>query len=331
MIRRSSVHGHLSDLVGTAALALVVGAGAWSSASPASAWEPFITPNSHVEDGNRAMAEGDHAGALEAYDRAARELPSEPGVHLNRGLALLAAGQLADARQAFLTATEPPASPDIRADAYYDLGLAFYREGDELATALDHERAQAQFREAVDAFKRSLRARPGDRDTAWNLELALRRLREEEQRQEEQEQEQQAQNEENEQEGDNQEEQPEGSDGGDDNAEGEGEEEQQNPDEQDPSEQSEDQPSQEGEDEQPDDPDGQDGDQPNEPDSQEQQNGQPNEPEGESQGEEGSGDEELPGEVARVLDALQNSEENLERYRARARARQENRQPTKDW
>ena len=42
-------------------------------------------------------------------------------------------------------------------------------------------------REAADAFRRSLRARPGNRDAAWNLELALRRIREQEEQQQQQE------------------------------------------------------------------------------------------------------------------------------------------------
>jgi hypothetical protein len=35
--------------------------------------------------------------------------------------------------------------------------------------------------------------------------------------------------------------------------------------------------------------------------------------------------------VARVLDSLQDSEQNLERMRARIRAGRERRNPTKDW
>ncbi|MDH5493084.1 MAG: hypothetical protein OEY14_14110, partial [Myxococcales bacterium] len=162
-----------------AILAFTLGA-----AGSARAWEPLRAANGHVERGNRRMAEEDPAGALEAYDAAARELPSEAGVHLNRGVALLASGDHARAREALLLATEPSAPAELRGAAYYDLGLSFYREGDRLALEEDHQGAQDQFREAADAFRRSLRAAPGNRDAAWNLELALRRIQEQQEQQE---------------------------------------------------------------------------------------------------------------------------------------------------
>ncbi|MFW5877035.1 MAG: tetratricopeptide repeat protein, partial [Myxococcota bacterium] len=150
------------------------------------AWDPFRSANGAVEEGNARMAEGEPEAALEAYDEAARELPSEPGVHLNRGIALLANGQLDRARDALSMATEPPASDAVRADAYYDLGLAFFRQGDAAAQQEEHEEAQRLFREAADAFKRSLRAKPGNRDAGWNLELALRRIEEQKEKEQDQ-------------------------------------------------------------------------------------------------------------------------------------------------
>src|SRR5690606_10836201 len=144
----------------------------------AAAWDPFVVENDHVAAGNEAMGEGDARRALTHYDRAARELPDRAEVHLNRGLALLEAGELDRAREALLLATEPPAERDVRADAYYDLGLAFYRQADAAAAAEEpnHREAQRLFREAADAFRRSLRIRPGNADAGWNLELALRRV-----------------------------------------------------------------------------------------------------------------------------------------------------------
>ena len=173
-------------------LAALVVAAAFAPAS-ALAWDPFRTRNSAVEEGNARMADGDATGALASYDQAARQLPNEPRVQLNRGLALMTADQLPEAREAFLRAADPDAPAEVRADAYYDLGLAFFQEGDAAATEEDHQNAQASFREAADAFRRSLRARPGNRDAAWNLELALRRIREEEEKQEQEEQQQEQQ------------------------------------------------------------------------------------------------------------------------------------------
>src|SRR5687767_15000273 len=75
--------------------------------APGFAW--LRSENRHVREGNEKLKAGDAKAALAAYDRAARELPSEGGVHLDRGLALLKSGELAPAREALRLATQPPA------------------------------------------------------------------------------------------------------------------------------------------------------------------------------------------------------------------------------
>ena len=316
----------------TVLLACALGLLVASTPTAARAWDPFLRENPDVEDGNAAAAEDDYEGALAAYGRAARKLPDEPGVHLNRGLALLRQGKHAEARQALLLATSPEAPSALRADAYYNLGLSFYQSGDELAEQMDHQQAQEQFREAVDSLRRSLRARPGDPSTAWNYELARRRLAEQTERAEEQQEEQDAEEEQDGQEdgSDSQDAPSDQQEGGDSGEENES-----------PSDNSGDSESNEGSSDQTDDqgtpePDGPSG----QDDSAEEQAGSDqtgDEDDGgddetassnDQEGEEGSN---LPSNVERVLDALQNSEENLQRYRARARARQQNRQPTMDW
>jgi len=269
--------------------------------SRALAWEwrdLLRSDNGHVEDGNERMRAGDHAGALTAYDAAAKQLPSEAGVHLNRGLALLAAGDLPKARESFLRATEPPASSALRAAAYYNLGLAFYREADGFAGQDDHKQAQAMFRESADALKRSLRLTAGNRDAAWNLELALRRIREEEEKQKQQE-EQQKQEQQDQQQDQQQQDQQ--------------QQDQQEPqDQQQGEQQKQDQQQQDQQQQQP----------------QDQQQPKPSEQQPEEQQEP---EQAMPREAERALDALQQGEENLERLRARQRAGRERRQPTKDW
>ena len=152
----------------------------------ASAWSPLRAENSNAKKGNALMAEEQYGPALEAYDEAARELPNARAVQLNRGLALLGQGLTEQAKEALLAAADPSAAPSTRADAYYDLGIAFAREGDALSEQESHQEASAHFQEAVDAFKRSLRVQPGNRNAAWNLEYAMKRIREEEEKQQEQ-------------------------------------------------------------------------------------------------------------------------------------------------
>jgi Ca-activated chloride channel family protein len=287
-----------------------------AQAPRALAWDWLRSENGHVRDGNEALRAGDAQAAQAEYDRAAAELPSEPGVHLNRGLALLAQDQHDQAREAFLRATEPPAPREIRASAYYDTGLSFYREADAAATEGDHARARDLFGQAAEQFRQSLRQVPGNRDAAWNLELALRRETQEEEEQEREEQEQQQQQDQQQQDQQQQ--------------------DQQQQDQQQQDQQQQDQQQQEGQE------DGQDGqqDQAGQPGEQNQpQDQQPQDGESGQPGDQDPSDEEaagtmersLPPDQQRVLDALQDSEENLERARARARGQRERRRPTQDW
>ena len=313
-----------------------IGIALWASVLPAraAAWELFRSENGDVREGNERLAAGDHAGALAAYDRAARALPSEPGVHLDRGLALLEAGQLDQAREALRLATEPPASPEIRGAAFYDLGLAFYRQADAAAGEQNHEEAQRLFREAADAFRSSLRQVPGNRDAGWNLELALRRIREQEEQQRQQEEQQQDQQSQDQQSQDQQQ-----------------QDQQQQDQQQSQDQQSQDQrQDQEAQDQRSQDQEAQQDDssesgerddrQPQDPQQEQDPQQQPGEsPEGREEQQRGEDESEpsgtdersLPPDMERVLDALQEGEENLERSMARARGQRERRRVEQDW
>lgn len=283
--------------------------------------------NGNVERGNQKMAAGDAKAALAQYDKAARELPAEGGVHLDRGLALMQTGDVGGAREALHLATQPPASREVRADAYYNLGLGFYREGDALAGKGEHEEAQKLFRESADAFKQSLRLRPGNRDAAWNLELGARRIREQEEKQKEKEKEDQQdkKDEDKKDEEKKDEDTQDPQDQGDKDQEGKDGEQNQDP-KQDQAKQ--DQQESEKQDQQKsqkqDQQKSQKQDSQKPPTKPEPQPGEP-QPKPEQQA------KPIPADVSHALDALQDSEENLERMKARMRAQQERRAPEKDW
>ncbi|UJR80224.1 hypothetical protein [Sandaracinus amylolyticus] len=307
----------------------------------ASAWELFRSENGDVREGNERLAAGDHAGALAAYDRAARVLPGEAGVHLDRGLALLAAGQLDPAREALRLATEPPASREIRAAAHYNLGLAFYQQADAAAGEENHEEAQRLFREAADAFRSSLRQVPGNRDAGWNLELALRRIREQEeqqQQQEEQEQQDQQDQEQQDQQDQQQDQQDQQQQDQQDQQDQQQQDQQdQQQDQQDQQQDQQDSQQQDQQDESSDSGERDDQQQQDQQDSQQQPGESPegqreDQPSGESESEaSGAQERSLPPDMERVLDALQDGEENLERSMARARGQREQRRVERDW
>jgi Ca-activated chloride channel homolog len=279
--------------------------------------------NSQVRDGNQALQKGDAKGALESYNRAAHRLPDAPGVQLDRGIALLKQGDYGKSREALLAATSPSASSDVRADAYQDLALSFYREADGLATQNKHEDAQKLFREALDASKHSLHLRPGDPNTAWNLELAARRIREEQQKQKEEDEKKQQEDKDKQKDKDKDQQKQDGSDQNQD----------QNQDKQDQQQGDKDQGGQNQDkqhepkpDEKKDQQNGDQGDKKPKPQDQPDKQTQPAEPDQQKPPEKA-----LPREAEQALDSLEDGEENFERYRARQRANRERRAPEKDW
>lgn len=287
----------------------------WIVPSQASAWELFRSENPDVREGNERLLAGDAAGAVTAYDRAVRALPSEPAVHLDRGLALLHAARFDEAREELLRATEPPASAEVRAAAHYDLGIAFYQQGD-AAAAENHEEAQRLFREAADAFRNSLRQTPGNRDAAWNLELSLRRIREQQEQQEQQEQEQQEQQERNQEQESQQ----------------DGEQNEQEREGQERNEQSSEENAEPNDSSQEQDSEGESSDPSSEQNAQQQEESQQDaQDSAQEPNSEGTTDRSVPADMSRVLDALEDGEENLERALARSRGQRQARRVIRDW
>jgi Ca-activated chloride channel family protein len=131
----------------------------------------LTSENDDVTEGNKLLDQGKAAEALKSYDSAARSLPNRPEVHLNRGLALSRMGddQLSQAMQAFQLAGEEGAPDAVRARALANLGSAFYKKED--------------YAKAAELYKSSLMLAPGNRDVAWNLELAVMKKKEQEEKQ----------------------------------------------------------------------------------------------------------------------------------------------------
>jgi tetratricopeptide (TPR) repeat protein len=146
-----------------ALLTLVVAFSLWSG------FDLFQTRSGAVEEGNRLLRAGKLKEALAAYQRAAKELPDEPGVQYNLGIALHRLGQLEKARDALSQATL--ASPrELRQKAFYNLGNAQFD--------------LKKYKEAAAAYTRALQLDPGHTASRWNLELALRRIQEEKKKKE---------------------------------------------------------------------------------------------------------------------------------------------------
>jgi tetratricopeptide (TPR) repeat protein len=126
-------------------------------------FDPLRSRNGEVEQGNALMKSGNAEEALKHYDKAVAALPAEPGAHFDRGSALYALQRFDEAGQEFLRATEAKDGA-LKAQAFYNLGNAFFKK--------------EKFKEAIEAYKRTLALDPRDERAKWNLELALRKQEE---------------------------------------------------------------------------------------------------------------------------------------------------------
>ncbi len=284
----------------------------------ARAWEWFRSENGDVREGNAQLEKNQLDKALAAYGSAAKRLPGEGGVHLDRGIALLRSGKAGEAREALRLATQGESSPEVRAKAHYNLGLAFMKDADTLAKEENLDEAQKLMRESADAFKSSLRAQPKNRDAAWNLELAKRRLVDLDKKQQEKKEQEKKKDEEKKKDDESDKKDDQNQDG-----DPKKDDDEQKKDEQ--GEQDAGSPKSDQE----------DAGAPAEPDAGAEQKPEPKPDEQQEQSEPkedpGQAKPDLPEHMQQALDALENSEENLQKHRAAMRARQRPRRIEKDW
>jgi tetratricopeptide (TPR) repeat protein len=136
----------------------------------AAGFDWLSSPDPQVERGNARFRAGDARGALAAY-RAALRNGEAAGVHLDMGTALYHLAERAegadrealydDAERALRRAADAERA-ELRAAAYFNLGHLLAARG--------------RLEGAADAYKRALRAAPGDEAARYNLELVLRAL-----------------------------------------------------------------------------------------------------------------------------------------------------------
>ena len=160
---------------------LVLASGGWG-------WDVLRAPDPDVEKGNGAFQDGKYAEALGHYD-AAEERGADPRIQFDRGAALYKLGEQAkdpaekaklmeQAEQAFERAADTE-DARLKSDAYQALGNSLYQ--------------RQRFEEAVDKYRRALRANPQNDPARYNLEMALRQRQKNPQQQQQQQQQQQGQ------------------------------------------------------------------------------------------------------------------------------------------
>ena len=127
----------------------------------------FEKRDAEIEAGNSALQAGKADDALVHYDKAVKKLPAEAGTHFDRGAALYALSRFDEAGEEFLRATEAK-DPALKASAFYNLGNAYFKK--------------EKFKDAVSAYTRTLGLKPEDKQAKWNLEIALRKQKDQDEK-----------------------------------------------------------------------------------------------------------------------------------------------------
>jgi Ca-activated chloride channel homolog len=140
------------------------------------------SPNRAVEQGNARLKAGKADEALGHYDQAVRSLAVDPGVHFDRGAALFALSRFKESVEEFLRATEGK-TPALKEAAFYNLGNGLFK--------------LEKYGDAVAAYRRALALDPGDMRAKWNLELALKKKKDQDEKNEKDKKDQQSQNDKN--------------------------------------------------------------------------------------------------------------------------------------
>jgi Ca-activated chloride channel family protein len=268
--------------------------------------------NRNVARGNELLAGGKAQEALAEYDAALKRLPDDPGVRFNRALALAELGQLDEAQKDLVRASESP-DAGLKARAHFNLGNALAR--------------QEKWKEAIEAYTRALTVDPRYFDAKWNLEIARRKLKEQEekkkkeeeqkkQEEEKKKQEEQKKQEEEKKKQEEQKKQEQGQDGG---------AEQPKPEQQDDTKKQEEEKKKPAEQKKPE--AGKEKEQPKPEPGKEREQPTPESRAAEAEKQQPPQGTPRPA-VDSVLDALEKNEKNLPLERLRARSR---RRPEKDW
>lgn len=112
-----------------------------------------------VNQGNRAYRKQQYGPALQKYQDAQIQSPDSEVVQYDLGNALHKLGKFQEAEQAYRRALKSK-DQDLRRRAWHNLGNNYFQ--------------QQKYSEAIEPYRQALRLRPGDPDTANNLALALR-------------------------------------------------------------------------------------------------------------------------------------------------------------
>lgn len=151
----------------------------------------------HASQGEKAYTGGDYLGAAEWYDKALKKTPDDPRLHYNAGTTAYKNNLYDQAISSFQQALK---SDDLglQEQAYFNLGNALYKRGDELMQS-DPGQTAKLWQQALDAYDGSSKLNPQAVDGRENRQLVAKKLEELQKKQEEQNKQNQDQQQQNQQ------------------------------------------------------------------------------------------------------------------------------------
>lgn len=150
--------------------------------------------HSPLRKGDRAYDREQYKAAEKQYRISADRDINNPQALYNLGNTLFQQGDFEGAQKRFKLAADEATKTNEKADALHNLGDAFLK--------------QRKYKEAVQAYEQSLRLRPADEGSKQNLQMAKKRLREEEKKEKEKQQQKQQQQQQQDQQKQDQQNQP---------------------------------------------------------------------------------------------------------------------------
>ncbi|HOW70555.1 MAG TPA: hypothetical protein PKY77_08145 [Phycisphaerae bacterium] len=135
-------------------------------------------PHELVAEGNKALADGDGAKAMELYDKAAAQAQDSPEIAYNQGVVYYRGSDYDKAAERFSKALST-SDAGLDARARFNLGNCAYASA--LKVKDKPEEAIEKLKKASDFFQDVLESHPDDKDARGNLEraqLLIRQLKE---------------------------------------------------------------------------------------------------------------------------------------------------------
>jgi tetratricopeptide (TPR) repeat protein len=120
---------------------------------------PLHASEAQLKEGNRLFRAGKYAEALKKYNDALIDTPYSSVLKFNIGAAAYQSGDFGTGEKRFKEVADETPHPILKGAARYNQGNALFR--------------QQKWKEAIEAYKESLRANPHDEDAKYNLGVAM--------------------------------------------------------------------------------------------------------------------------------------------------------------